>query len=247
MAATYLDFSEFPLNVIAGVQFQFCVTARNADGTVDAGFAGTVTFTSTDTGATIPAAYAFTGGDAGTKLFRARLISTGSRQVVATSGGLTKFTATTQVLTRPPGWGFDDEGILPYGDAAAGIGASIREARAVSTREVVVTVSNLVQDNSPFLEGDALNPSTWVVQRLDTAEFLHVVAVTQTGTYQYTLLCLEEFGPVGVTHRASSSKLKDLAGVLITSPRQADFLGILDEDKDSFSDRLAKQRVAAPA
>lgn len=242
--ATYLDITEFPKNVIAGVQFQFRLTARLASGAVDGAYAGTVNFTSTDPIAALPAAYTFVGGDAGTRLFRARLKSTGNRTVVASDGSITSFTARSLVVTRPPGWGFDDEGILPYGDAAAGISAFIKAAKALSTREVEVEVSNLVQDNSAFLAGDALNPSTWSVQRLDTTAFLNVVSVTQTGTYKYLLLCLEEFGPVAVTHRVSSSTLKDLAGQVIGSPRQADFLGITDEDKDTFDAQLAKQKVA---
>lgn len=243
MAATYLDIETFPKSTIAGVQFQFRVTARNADGTVDAGYTRTVTFTSTDSSAVLPAPYTFVGGDAGVRLFRAKMLSPGAKQVLANDGVTLKFTARTTVVLRPPGWGLDDEGVLPYGDSAGSIGASIRAAHALSTREVTVEVSNLVQDNSPYLAGDALNPNTWTLQRLDNAAFLHVVSVTQVGTYQYTLLCLEEFGPVTVTHRVSSSTLVDLSGNVIGAPRSADFLGITDEVKNTLDDRLTAAKV----
>lgn len=245
MAATYLEITTWPLRVIAGFQHQFRVTARNSNGTVDTGYTGMVAFLSTDPAAVLPAPYTFVGGDAGTKIFVARMKTNGQRSITATDGVITPSTTTSIVAVRPPGWGFDDEGLLPYGDAAGSIGASISGARAISTREVQVDVSNLVQDNSPFLAGDALNPNTWTVQRQDTLAFLHVVSVTQTGTYQYTLLTLEEFGSVSVTHTVSSNTLLDLVGNLITTPRSADFLGVTDEDKDSLQDILAKRQVAA--
>ena len=244
MAATYFDIETLPKSVVAGFQHTFRVTARNANGSVDTSYVGTAVFTSTDPLASVPANYTFTVGDAGTKLFKVRFATIGSRTLKVSDSTILDATGRVTVQVRPPGWGLDDHSLLPYGDAASGIGAFIKFARTVSTREVEVEVSNLVQDNSPFLVGDALNPSTWAVQRLDTLEFLHVVSVTQTGTYRYTLLCLEEFGTVEVTHRASSSTLLDVAGQLIVNPRQADFLGILDEDNRSIAAQLAKRKKA---
>lgn len=242
--ATYLEFTQFPKTAIHGAGFQFRLTARNADGSVDTSYTETVTFTGSDPDAVLPAPYTFVLADAGTKLFKAKLPGAiGEQTVTADDGVTTKATARTQVISPPPGWGFDDFGLLPMGDAAAALGAHVHQAHAVSTREVEVEVSNFVQDNSPFLEGDALNPATWVVQRLDTLAFLHVVSITQTGTFKYTLLCLEEFGPVAATHRVSTSTLLDINGTLIVEPRSADFLGITDEDKDQLEDRLAKRKV----
>jgi hypothetical protein len=102
-----------------------------------------------------------------------------------------------------------------------------------------------VQDNSPFLSGDALNPATWTIQRLDTNAYFSVVGVAQTSTYEYTLTTLEEFGAVSVNHRVSTSTLKDTSGSIIATPRQADFLGILDAQKATPAARLAAARVAA--
>lgn len=246
MAATYLDIQTFPKNTIAGDQFQFRLTARNAAGTVDTGYTGTVTFTApTDPDAKFPTPYTFVGGDAGTKLLRVKMATVGPQTFIADDGAIRKATARTAVQLRPPGWGLDDEGILPYGDSAAAIGANIVAAHAISTREVTVSVSNLVQDSSPFLAGDALNPATWTLQRLDNNVFLHVVNVTQVGTYSYTLLTLEEFGPVTVTHVVGSTTLHDLGGGVINPPRSATFLGILDEVKNTLDDQLAAQKVGA--
>lgn len=240
--ATYFDFTELPKNTIAGFQHQIRLNARLATGALDAAYVGTVVFSSTDPTATLPASFVFDGTEGGTKLIDVRFRSGGARVLSVTDGTIFGRGLTT-VQVRTPGWGLDDEGILPYGDAVAGIGSSITKALAISTREVDVTVSGLVQDNSPFLPGDALNPVTWVVQRLDSGAFFTPVSVTQVGTYVYRVLMLEEFASVSVNHRISSSTLLDTAGNPIISPRQADFLGILDEDKVSNEARLAKRRV----
>lgn len=241
MAASYLQFEQFPKNAIEGFQHTFVITARDSAGAIDTGYAGLVSFTSTDP--TIKISPLFPASPvalvSGSKSFTVTLSTAGAQSVIVSDGTLPNATATTIVAVQPPGWGFDDKGIFPYGDAASGIGAALKNALAVSTKEVDITVTNLVQDNSPFLAGDALNPSTWTVQRLDSNVFLHVVSVTQQSTYTYRLLCLEDFGPVAVTHRVSSSVLKDVTGALIVTPRNASFLGLLDETKTSVTKKLA--------
>jgi hypothetical protein len=137
------------------------------------------------------------------------------------------------------GWGLDDKGLQPYGDAAVGTGAALASAVAVSTREVAVTVTDSVQDNSPFLVGDALNPATWTVQRRDTLNFIHVVNVAQSAPNTYVLALYEEMGPASVTHRVGASALKDVAGNPITAPRNVDFLGLLDASRTSVQTQLA--------
>lgn len=242
MAAAYLDIEQLPLNVIPGVLITFRVTARQASGAVEPGYTGTVVFTSSDAAAALPANYTFVGGDAGTRLFTARFGTEGAGTLRVSDGTFnvtSRFTA-----ARPPGWGFDDLGILPYGDAAAGIGVSLRSALALATRKVEVTVSALAQDNSPYLPGDALNPATWTLQRLDSGVFLNVVSVEQTGTYSYALTTMEEFGPADVMHRVASTTLKDGSGEAIVAPRSADFPGLLSSTQVSPDSRLAAQRVA---
>ena len=247
--AAYFDIEQFPKNPLLGLQHRFRVTARLISGAIDGAYVGQAYFSSSD-----PAIVIFplvtdlpiVGGSipGGTKIFNVRMGTNGAQTVTVQDGFTAAGTARCTVQNRPVGWGLDDKGLIPYGDAASGIGVSIRKASAITTREVDVTVSNFVQDNSPYLAGDALNPATWTVQRLDSNEFLHVVAVQQIGTFTYRLLTLEEFGPVTVNHRASSSTLKDASGALIVTPRNADFLGLLDEDKTSITQRLATSNNA---
>jgi hypothetical protein len=139
------------------------------------------------------------------------------------------------------GWGYSPYGISPYGSAAVGVGVSIASANAISTNEVDVTVNGVAQDNSPYLDGDALNPVTWNVRRLDTGDLLTPVSVTQVGTSTYRVLCLEHFGPVTAEHRISSTTLNDASGNLLHAPYFADFQGLLAAAEASNAAKLAQR------
>lgn len=246
MAATYLDITILPKSTLFGVQFVFRVTARNADASVDTGYVGTVSFSCAgDASAILPTAYTFVGGDAGTQLFKAKLSTLGAQVIQASAAGVLTASGRTAVFPKPPGWGLDDEALLPYGDGASGISSSLRSAKVFSTREVDVAVTFNVQDDGPFLPGDALNPETWSLQRLDTAAFLTVVGVTQVGSLTYRLQTYQEFGDAAVTHRVSTSTLLDPDGNLIGTPRNVSFLGILDAGISSTTAKLATRKVAS--
>ena len=57
--------SGFPATITAGVAGSFTVTAKNADGSTNTGYRGTVHFTSSDPQAVLPADYTFTAADQG--------------------------------------------------------------------------------------------------------------------------------------------------------------------------------------
>ena len=132
-----------------------------------------------------------------------------------------------------------------YGAGSKGLGTSILSAVAISTRMVKVALSREPLHSSNFVQGDALNPSTWSVQNLATLAFLHVVGVTPYSSTSYGLLTLEEFGDVTVLHAASSATLRSPDGQVLHAPRAADFYGLLDENEATQAARLAKQRVTS--
>ena len=68
----------------AGNAFSLVVAARNADGTTNTSYVGTVHFTSADGQAVLPADYTYTGVDAGVHAFSVTLKTAGSRTVTAT-------------------------------------------------------------------------------------------------------------------------------------------------------------------
>jgi uncharacterized protein (TIGR03118 family) len=82
--ASALTISGFPSATTAGAPGTFTVTALNPDGTVDAGYTGTVRFTSSDAKAVLPANYTFTSADVGKHTFSATLKTAGTQSITAT-------------------------------------------------------------------------------------------------------------------------------------------------------------------
>lgn len=132
-----------------------------------------------------------------------------------------------------------------YGAGVKGVGTSIVAARALATHEVAVTLSAEPMHSSNLVPGDALNPATWTVQRLDTAEFLHVVNAVPISPVEYGVITLEGFAGVDVLHTVSSATLLDPIGELLHTPKSADFYGVLDENEVTSAARLARGRVTS--
>jgi hypothetical protein len=91
-----------PAAPTAGAPATFTVTALDQFGNVDTGFAGTVSFTSSDARATLPAAYTFTtgpGGDDGAHTFTATFLTAGPQTLTVTDPD--PITATTSFVVQP--------------------------------------------------------------------------------------------------------------------------------------------------
>ncbi len=122
------------------------------------------------------------------------------------------------------GWGTGPWGTGPWGGASSSI--SLSSAVAVTTATVRVTVSAAPAHISPAAAGDALNPATWAVTRLDTGASFTVVGVTEVSALQYDLLVFGSFADVSVTHQVESTTLRNASGVLVSLPTTAEFLGL---------------------
>jgi parallel beta-helix repeat protein len=98
-AAKMLTVSGIPGTVTAGSVSSVTVTVFDVYGNVATGYTGTVDFTSTDTGAGLPADYTFKAADAGSHTFTkaVTLVSAGSRTVTATD------TTTATILGKEQG------------------------------------------------------------------------------------------------------------------------------------------------
>lgn len=86
--ATHLAVSDYPSPTTAGTSHTFTVTALDPNNNTDTNYRGTVHFTSSDTDASLPANYTFTGSgsgkDNGTHTFIATLNTTGTWSITAT-------------------------------------------------------------------------------------------------------------------------------------------------------------------
>ncbi len=85
----------------AGVAAGVTVTAKDAFGNTATGYTGTVHFTSSDGGATVPADYTFVGGDAGSHAFSATLTTAGSQSVTATDTVTGSITGSHSITVNP--------------------------------------------------------------------------------------------------------------------------------------------------
>ena len=129
-------------------------------------------------------------------------------------------------MTAPLGWGIDPYGTSLLGSTLHGADLFLVSAVAISTHDVQVTLSLAPRHLSASGPGDALNPATWVVQRVDTAEFFDIAEVVEESATVYTLHTLQPFGSVAVLHNAGSNSLLSLAGAVLGTPRIARFLGV---------------------
>lgn len=84
---------------------------------------------------------------------------------------------------------------------------SILSAIARDTHRVRVTLSDAPQAISSTIAGDALNPTTWTVKRLDTGFSFTVAKVGEVSTTIFDIYVFEPLGPISVTHRVSSDTI----------------------------------------
>jgi hypothetical protein len=86
----------------AGTSFSLTVTARNSSGATDAGFRGTINFTSSDVQAGLPGNYTFTSADQGTHTFTVTLKTAGTASITATDTGTAAITGSLTGITVSP-------------------------------------------------------------------------------------------------------------------------------------------------
>src|SRR5262249_14835430 len=92
---------KLPNTAIAGALTNVTVAAVDASGNLVSGYTGTVTLTSSDAAAVLPASYAFTAADKGIHVFQVTFNTTGSEKVTATDKNAVTGNATTTVLAAP--------------------------------------------------------------------------------------------------------------------------------------------------
>jgi hypothetical protein len=101
--ASTLSVTGLPASSAAGSVQTLTVTAYDAYGNVATGYTGTVTFSSSDDKATLPADYPFTSADAGMHTFAGvtTLVSAGSQTVTATDTATSSITGAASVTVNP--------------------------------------------------------------------------------------------------------------------------------------------------
>ena len=129
------------------------------------------------------------------------------------------------------GWGGEAWGGDGWGGTTALLGGplSIATADAISERQVQVVLSAIPLAQSPLQFGDALNPQTWIVTRLDTNETLPVAAVRLAANNVVELYLLKKLADGLISHKVSAPNLKDSIGGTIVPPNNFTFPGCVKE------------------
>ena len=105
ITTTVLEVSGITNPVTAGTASNVLVTAKDTSGNIRTDYTGTITFTSTDSAAVLPANYTFVSGDSGAHTFTngVTLKTTGSKAVTATDTVSSVITGSQTVTVNPTG------------------------------------------------------------------------------------------------------------------------------------------------
>lgn len=123
-------------------------------------------------------------------------------------------------------YGISPWGLGAYGSAASTIG--IENVIALGPNRVLVILTAEPMHQDPFAVGDALNPQTWQLTRLDTGDAIDVVAARDFDPpFQFELATLDDLGSHLVDHRLESTTLLSASGFLISDPNEFEFPGAI--------------------
>lgn len=111
--------------------------------------------------------------------------------------------------------------------AAAGTALSMVSAVPQSTKSVRVTLTTVPLAQSSIGQGDALNPQSWFIQRLDNGQRLTTIAVNQISPTVFDVVIAERFGSTLVQHEIEATTLTDPFGNAIQAPTLLDFAGVV--------------------
>lgn len=113
--------------------------------------------------------------------------------------------------------------------ARAGSTLFMVSATPQSTKSVRVTLSAIPLAQSVIGQGDALNPQTWFIQRLDTGQRFTTISVTQVSPTVFDVVIAERFGSSLVQHEVEAATMVDAFGNAIQDPVLLDFAGVASD------------------
>ncbi len=193
--APSLGLSGFPATTTAGSAGSFTITAKNADGTTNTGYVGTVHFTSTDPQAVLPANYTFTAADHGVHTFTASLKTAGYQAITATD-------------TQAPGMDGSESNILVQAAAASTmtVGGFPSTATAGVAGNVTVTVKDPYGNFASGYTGTvrltstdskAVLPADYTFTAADAGTHTFSVTLKTAGTHSITATDMQVPGMTG--------------------------------------------------
>ena len=149
------------VTVTAGASFNLAIVAQDAYGNTATGYTGTLTFSSSDTKATLPGSYTFTSGDAGVHTFLngAILKTAGSQTITATDAG-NSLVGTGLPITVNPG-AYAALVMAAPSSATAGAPFSVTVTAQDSVGNTYTGYTGVVHFTSSDVSGQVVLPVTY--------------------------------------------------------------------------------------
>ena len=124
------------------------------------------------------------------------------------------------------GWALEQWGRGPWGGGTSPFAVALAEAVATRTIRVTLTLPPLA--TSAAVLGDALNPKTWTVTRLDSGAAYTVLGAELVSTHDVDVLLLGPLAAYVVQHRITANGLLASNGSTpIGAPNYGDFAGLV--------------------
>jgi hypothetical protein len=182
--ASGLTVAGFPSVLAAGSAGSFTVTARNADGTTDTGYTGTVHFTSSDSQATLPADYTFMAGDAGVHTFTATLRTAGTQSITATDTTTPSLTAADGGIAVNPA----NASVISVAGFPSPSTAGVAGSFAVTLKDAYGNIATGYTGTVLFTSSDAKAalPATYTFTATDAGTHSFGAALKTAGTQSIT-------------------------------------------------------------
>jgi hypothetical protein len=177
--------SGFPSPTIAGTASSFTVTVKNADGTTDTGYTGTIHFTSSDGKAILPADYTFSVQDAGTHAFSATLKTAGTQSITATDGTGAFAATDAGIIVKPAAASTMVVGGFPS-PATAGVAGSFTVTMEDVYGNIASGYSGTVHFSSS--DGKAVLPGNYTFTSNDAGAHTFSATLKTAGTQSITAI-----------------------------------------------------------
>jgi uncharacterized repeat protein (TIGR03803 family) len=183
-AVSSLTISGYPSSTVAGTSNSFTATANDPYGNVVTGYLGTVSFSSSDHQAALPANYTFQGSDNGAHTFSATLITAGSQSITATDTGNGSLTGTQSGITVTPG-AATHFGISAPSSVKKGVAFSVTVTALDAYGNVATGYGGTVNFTSS--DRQAKLPANYTFVATDAGVHTFSVTLNTTGTQSLTV------------------------------------------------------------
>jgi hypothetical protein len=162
-----------PEDVQSGSGFNVVVEAEDASNRLATGYTGTVSLTSSDSGATLPADYTFTASDHGYHTFQVTFQTTGNQTVTATDTA--NSTLTSQASTAVSAAGTVTHfGVFALGPTLPGVSTPVVVVALDASNQIVTGYTGTVHFTSS--DSSATLPADYTFTASDNG--VHVLNVT---------------------------------------------------------------------